>query len=222
MEAFPATTLATADDVFHSAVPKQLHHALGVDCQLCADAESLREVLASRPPALLILDSALPDAPDAAAIRRDHPLMGILCIGGTAEIPLAVNLPRPLSAPRLVSALVELRYARELRAGQQRLPLPQGAFFHPAERLVTREGTSPLELTDKEAAMLGCLYHHRQGWLSRQDLLEEVWGYSESITTHTLETHLYRLRSKLRGLFGEEDIIITRNSSYRLADISTA
>jgi DNA-binding response OmpR family regulator len=79
-----------------------------------------------------------------------------------------------------------------------------------------RHTEGDIELTDKEAAILLCLYHHRQHPLPRQQLLEEVWGYSDSIATHTLETHLYRLRNKLREAFGDTEIIITQQGNYRL------
>lgn len=223
MEAFPGITLLTDDAVLASAIPAQLQHmGLGV-CSVMADWEQMRDSLLSFPPALAIIDcrneaafSALPE------LRQTHPLMALLGIGKTeqaeffAALPQAAFVKCPISMPVLLRSIEQLRYERAMRGGQQALALPQQVQFLPAERLLRREN-GEVELTDKESGILFCLYHHRHGWTSRQQLLEEVWGYSASIDTHTLETHLYRLRSKLRDVFGERELIVTRQGSYQLA-----
>lgn len=221
MEAFPAITLVSADTVLHAAIPAQLKHVHGVDC---AVTDTLAAAFTGAPPALLLLDCAVADFAGTApaALRHDHPLVALLAIGTEtqrhlfADIPLAAFLPRPVAMPELLRQLEQLVYDRTLRAGEQRLPLPDGVAFQPAARRLTGTDGHETELTDKESAILACLYHHRHGGLSRQQLLEEVWGYGDSITTHTLETHLYRLRAKLREVFGEQDIIVTRNGRYHL------
>lgn len=53
-----------------------------------------------------------------------------------------------------------------------------------------------IRLTEKEAAILNFLFHQKAS-VDKETLLREIWGYGEGISTHTLETHIYRLRQKL-------------------------
>lgn len=70
--------------------------------------------------------------------------------------------------------------------------------FQPGQRkLVEDGGKNTIRLTDKEAQILKYLYFQGPEPVSRESLLGEVWGYNASVTTHTLETHVYRLRQKI-------------------------
>lgn len=73
-----------------------------------------------------------------------------------------------------------------------------------------------LRLTEKEKLILQILYQADGHALDRKNLLHMVWGYAENTETHTLETHLYRLRQKLEEGFGSTDLIVTRDGIYSL------
>lgn len=223
MEAFPAIILVTADPVLAAAIPPQLQHASAGEAIVLENWQALEQ---SAPPALAILDCAvlLHETAKISTFRSQHPLVALVGIGSEAQaeiftaLPLAAFAKRPVSMPALLHSIEHLSYERAMTAGQQQLAFPLGAMFLPADRCI-RKGEAALELTDKETAMLLCLYHHRHGWLPRQQLLEEVWGYSDGISTHTLETHLYRLRSKLRELLGEEEVVVTKQGAYQLRQV---
>lgn len=68
--------------------------------------------------------------------------------------------------------------------------------FKPSQKLLTMENGQKIRLTEKEAAIIRYLYRADQKVVTRDVLLEEVWGYNSGVTTHTLETHVYRLRQK--------------------------
>jgi len=72
-----------------------------------------------------------------------------------------------------------------------------------------------IRLTEKETNILKFLY--RSGdTVARETLLHEVWGYNPAVTTHTLETHIYRLRQKIEENPGQAQILITESGGYRL------
>jgi DNA-binding response OmpR family regulator len=73
-----------------------------------------------------------------------------------------------------------------------------------------------VRLTEKEAAILKYLYRAGPEVVGREVLLHEVWGYSEGITTHTLETHVYRLRQKIERDPSQAEILLTEAGGYRL------
>lgn len=73
-----------------------------------------------------------------------------------------------------------------------------------------------IRLTDKEAQILKFLYLHGDRVVSRDELLDEVWGYNAGVTTHTLETHVYRLRQKIETDPSHAEILVTEPGGYRL------
>lgn len=222
MEAFPAITLLTEDSVLAHAIPAQLQHSLGTTCSVAAAWPDFMAQITAAPPAVALVDCNTLQSGNLPALRQSHPLVALIGIGSAAEaesfaaLPLTAFIKRPVAMGGLIRAILHLTYERQLRAGQQQLPLPQKALLQPADKVIRLANGHVIELTDKESALLLCLYHHRHGGLPRGRLLEEVWGYSDAITTHTLETHLYRLRAKLREAFGEQELIVTRNGSYQL------
>ena len=74
--------------------------------------------------------------------------------------------------------------------------------FWPALKLLLNQEGSKLRLTEKETSILRYLYRAGERPASRERLLQEVWGYNSGVTTHTLETHIYRLRQKIRRRCG--------------------
>src|SRR5262249_29872639 len=69
--------------------------------------------------------------------------------------------------------------------------------FRPSSKLLLNAKGNKVRLTEKETAILRFLYRAGQKPVSRETLLQEVWGYNSGVTTHTLETHIYRLRRKV-------------------------
>lgn len=91
-------------------------------------------------------------------------------------------------------------------------------MFTPATKMLTHQETErKIKLTEKETAILKFLYRSQGQEVSRDRLLGEVWGYNAAVNTHTLETHIYRLRQKIEPIPGQASILITENGGYRLA-----
>jgi DNA-binding response OmpR family regulator len=87
--------------------------------------------------------------------------------------------------------------------------------FRPSAKLLIDEASKKIRLTEKETNILKFL--HRSGeTVPRETLLHEVWGYNPAVTTHTLETHIYRLRQKIEADPGRARLLITESGGYRL------
>ena len=89
--------------------------------------------------------------------------------------------------------------------------------FQPsAKQLVDNDTERKIRLTDKETAILKYLYRSGSLVVGRDVLLDEVWGYNAGVTTHTLETHVYRLRQKIERDPSNAQILVTGPGGYRL------
>lgn len=88
--------------------------------------------------------------------------------------------------------------------------------FKPASKLLVTEKGSKVRLTEKETAILRFLYRASQKAIARDVLLQEVWGYNSGVTTHTLETHIYRLRQKIEKDPSNATLLVTEGGGYKL------
>lgn len=88
--------------------------------------------------------------------------------------------------------------------------------FKPSHKLLVEGDGSKVRLTEKEAAIIKYLYRASSKVVSRDTLLEEVWGYNSGVTTHTLETHVYRLRQKIEKDPSNAVLLVTESGGYRL------
>lgn len=88
--------------------------------------------------------------------------------------------------------------------------------FRPGAKLLVSERGSKLKLTEKETAILRYLYRAGAKVVGRDVLLAEVWGYNAAVTTHTLETHIYRLRQKIEMNPSTARILVTEPGGYKL------
>jgi DNA-binding response OmpR family regulator len=95
-------------------------------------------------------------------------------------------------------------------------PIGPYAFRPSAKLLVNADTDKKIHLTEKETAILKYLYRMGDRPVPRDVLLDEVWGYNAGVTTHTLETHIYRLRQKVEPDPSNARILVTEPGGYRL------
>jgi DNA-binding response OmpR family regulator len=89
-------------------------------------------------------------------------------------------------------------------------------IFKPNSKILESNKSKSIRLTEKENNILKFLYKHIGNIVSRETLLHEVWGYNSKVTTHTLETHIYRLRQKIEDDPSEACFLITETGGYKL------
>ncbi len=147
-------------------------------------------------------------------IRADGFAGPILVIGGEGRMPSPDNepLPRPVRLGTLLARL-DAHWAKLAEAERYRL----GPYdFIPAERLL-RHPDGSIRLTELERKLLAYLAEAEPGALiGREQLLSSVWGYSAGVATHTVETHIWRLRQKIETDDAATRFLVTEAGGYRL------
>ncbi|MBQ9349807.1 response regulator transcription factor [Phyllobacterium sp.] len=88
--------------------------------------------------------------------------------------------------------------------------------FKPGQKMLIDAKGGKIRLTEKEVAIIKYLYRAGGKVITRDVLLEEVWGYNSGVTTHTLETHVYRLRQKIEHDPSNSSILVTESGGYKL------
>jgi len=88
--------------------------------------------------------------------------------------------------------------------------------FKPSAKLLMQDDNRKIRLTEKETSILKFLYRAGDQVIGRDVLLHEVWGYNAGVTTHTLETHIYRLRQKIEADPSHAQLLVTEAGGYKL------
>ena len=88
--------------------------------------------------------------------------------------------------------------------------------FRPSSKLLLNPKGNKVRLTEKETSILKYLYRAGEKVVTRDVLLQEVWGYNSGVTTHTLETHIYRLRQKIEKDPSHAELLVTETGGYKL------
>ncbi|MFN3744835.1 MAG: response regulator transcription factor [Hyphomicrobiaceae bacterium] len=88
--------------------------------------------------------------------------------------------------------------------------------FKPASKVLIDSAGKKIRLTEKETSILKYLYRAGEKVITRDVLLHEVWGYNAGVTTHTLETHIYRLRQKIEKDPSSAELLVTEMGGYKL------
>ncbi|HET7883268.1 MAG TPA: response regulator transcription factor [Acetobacteraceae bacterium] len=174
----------------------------------------------------IILDIGLPDGDGrdyCARLRRNGHSMPIIMLTGAIEETDIVRgldsgavdyIAKPFRAAEL---LARLRAQLRVFDRSEQVVFPVGPYtFRPAKKLLHDPAKNRrIRLTDKETAVLKFLYRSDSA-VNRQILMHEVWGYNSTVTTHTLETHIYRLRQKIEADPANPSLLVTEGGGYRL------
>ena len=175
---------------------------------------------------LMILDVGLPDMDGREAVkilRRDGFKSPILLLTGHDSdsdeiLGLEAGANDYVTKPFRFSVLLA-RIRAQLRQHDQSedVVFTIGPYsFQPAAKLLESADGGKVRLTAKETSILKYLYRQGPKTITRDVLLKEVWGYNNRVTTHTLETHIYRLRQKIERDPSNARLLVTEEGGYRL------
>jgi len=194
---------------------------------LSASATEAYEALKAQDFGLILLDIGLPDQDGREACKKMRDLNVtvpiIMLTGAASEADLILGLDAGandhITKPfRFGELLARMRAHLRQHEKSETAALNIGPYiFQPAVKLLTREDDGArIRLTEKETNILKFLFRQSSQTVSREVLLHEVWGYNAGVTTHTLETHIYRLRQKIESNPSEAQILLTDEGGYRL------
>jgi DNA-binding response OmpR family regulator len=185
------------------------------------------EAAAAEKPAIIVLDVSLPDMDgfDACRKLREQGVKApIIMLTGAAQeeehqvagLDAGANdyVLKPFKFSVLLARI--RAHLRSHEASEDAVYRIGPYEFRPAMRILVDESQKKVRLTDKETSILRYLYRSGEKPVGRDELLREVWGYNSNVTTHTLETHIYRLRQKIEPEAQSPKLLITETGGYRL------
>lgn len=225
--ATPRSILIVDDDVeLGNALVEQL--ALHEEFQATAVDTAAKGIAAAKNGHvdLVIMDVGLPDMDGREAVRilRKNGFKApiIMLTGQDSDSDTILGLEAGandyVTKPfRFAVLLARIRtHLRQHEASEDAVFTIGPYTFRPSSKLLINAKGNKVRLTEKETAILRYLYRAGQRPVSRETLLQEVWGYNSGVTTHTLETHIYRLRQKVERDAASPSILVTEAGGYKL------
>ena len=215
------------DGALRQSLVEQLELNEEFVCIECGTAAQVLEMVASSRFDTIVLDVGLPDMDGrelCRLLRRSGVQVPIVMLTGADSEPDTVHgleagaddyVTKPF---RLSVLLARLRaHLRQSDHSDAAVFMIGPYTFRPGAKLLTdQSGRKKVRLTEKETAILKYLYRAGERAIGRETLLGEVWGYNAGVTTHTLETHVYRLRQKIERDPTRAEILVTEPGGYRL------
>ena len=189
-------------------------------------AAAALKMIADSPPDLVIMDVGLPDLDGREAVKQlradgfRRPI--IMLTGRDSDADTVIGLEAGandyiVKPFRFAVLLARIRVQMRQHEASEEAEFQIGPYtFRPAMKLLIDAKGGKLRLTEKEAAILRYLHRANGEPAARETLLREVWGYNSNVTTHTLETHIYRLRQKIEDNPAEAKLLVTDGGGYKL------
>ena len=215
------------DEALRQSLSEQLRLHEEFDTAEAATGASGIEMAKAEYYDLILLDVGLPDMDGREVCRLmrrggvKSPIIMLTAAESDADTILALDagandyVTKPF---RLGVLLARMRAQLRQHEQSEDAVFTIGPYtFRPSAKLLTHgETKKKVRLTEKETSILKYLYRSGDTVVGRDKLLGEVWGYNAGVTTHTLETHVYRLRQKIEEDPSAAEILVTEPGGYRL------
>lgn len=214
------------DDDLRDALVEQLSMTEDFEVLEAGNAKETLEHTKNSDFDLLILDIGLPDA-DGRELCKLLRKQGVKCpiimlTGHDSDADTILGLDAGANdyvTKPFKFAVLLARIRAQLRQHEQSedATFVVGPYtFKPAHKVLLTDAGQKIRLTEKETNILKFLLRSADAIVGRDTLLHEVWGYNANVTTHTLETHIYRLRQKIEPDPSRACLLITESGGYKL------
>jgi DNA-binding response OmpR family regulator len=189
-------------------------------------AAGLKTILKEANPDLILLDIQMPDGNGVEICKQlrsdgfSKPI--VMLTAKNAEVDIIEGLEagandyitKPLRMGELLARIHT--QLRQFKASDDARFELADLNFVPANKMLHKTECGRMQaLTEKETTILKFLYRAFPEAVTKDEILAEVWGLQNGLTTHTLETHIYRLRQKISRLT-KTPLVITTENGYRL------
>ena len=215
------------DEVLCDSLCEQLQLHEEFETVICGTARDSLEVIKKRYFDAILLDAGLPDMDGRKTCRLMRqggvkvPIIMLTGADSDADTILGLDagandyITKPF---RLGVLLARLRAQLRQHEQSEDAVFVIGPYtFQPSGKILLDEADQrKIRLTEKETSILKYLYRAGDKAVDRDTLLGELWGYNTGVTTHTLETHVYRLRQKIENDPSNAAILVTEPGGYRL------
>ncbi|RAU23743.1 DNA-binding response regulator [Paramagnetospirillum kuznetsovii] len=203
--------LVVADAMLRQTMAEHLETAAAMSASQAEDMEN--GIAQAEGHDLIVVDDAF--APMCRTLRDHGSAAALLLLSASASLPVGCPADGVLAKPLRLSALAgRITELLSRRAEPEEMRIGPWLVDCGRRVLVATDGRK-LRLTDKETAILVRLAQAAGQAVARETLLAEVWGYGAGMDTHTLETHIYRLRRKIEPK-GAPALLLSENGGYRL------
>lgn len=214
------------DEDFRDALVEQLSIIEGFEVFEAGDAAETLAIIKNTEFDLLILDIGLPDA-DGRELCKLLRKQGVKCpiimlTGHDSDADTILGLDAGandyVTKPfRFTVLLARMRAQLRQHEQSEDATFVVGPYnFKPAHKFLLTQTGEKIRLTEKETNILKFLLRSADTIVGRNTLLHEVWGYNANVTTHTLETHIYRLRQKIEPDPTRVSLLVTESGGYKL------
>jgi DNA-binding response OmpR family regulator len=214
------------DEDLRQALAEQLAVHPEFSVSLAASGEEATTAIRAGHLDLVLMDVGLPDADGRDVVRtvRSGGFQGpvIMLTGQDSEDDTIQGLDAGandyVTKPfRFAVLLARIRAQLRQHEQSEDATFQVGPYiFKPSQKMLMDDKGGKIRLTEKETAIIRYLYRADRRVVTRDILLEEVWGYNSGVTTHTLETHVYRLRQKIEPEPSAARLIVTEAGGYKL------
>lgn len=147
-------------------------------------------------------------------IGADNIIVEISDKGAIIKDKQIYEFTHPYKIGMLLQSLQNLVKNKQIH--QQAQPIKMGQFLLNPQTKILNKNSNDIRLTDKEFDIILFLFQSSPQKIARDQLLHRIWGYGEGIETHTLETHIYRLRQKVESNPAQPDFLKTDDDGYYL------
>jgi DNA-binding response OmpR family regulator len=214
------------DDVLRQSLVEQL--SLYEEFDVSDEANAARGVQRARnePIDLIVMDVGLPDMDGREAVKIlrkggfKAPVIMLTAQDSESDTVLGLEagandyVTKPF---RFAVLLARIRAQLRQHEQSEDAVFTIGPYsFRPSAKVLIDAKGGKVRLTEKETAILKYLYRAGERVITRDVLLHEVWGYNSGVTTHTLETHIYRLRQKIERDPARAELLVTDAGGYKL------
>ncbi len=216
--------LVDDDDALRESLAEQL--ALYDEFKISSAAraaEALEKIKQTDPIDIVVLDVGLPDMDgrDTCRLMRKAgfraPIIMLTAAATDADTILGLDAGANdyVSKPfrfNVLLARIKAQLRQYLHTEEAQVKIGKYTFQASSKLLVEADSGKKIKLTEKESNIIKQLYRANGKPVPRELLLNDIWGFNSGVSTHTLETHIYRLRQKI----GDENFLLTESGGYRL------